>query len=283
MKFNKISALVLALSTAGLAHAAPVVINAGSTTSYSQSFDTLTTSTTANNTTTTTWANDSTLAGWNLFAATGGTVTTYIANAGGTSNGSFYSFGAINNSERALGSAASGNFYGSGSTASGATAGYIALALTNAGTSAISSFTLAYDGEQWRNGGNTTAQSLTVQYGFGSSFAAVTSWTAAGSAFNFTSPVATATAAAVDGNAAANRVAGLGGTVTTSWAAGQTLWVRWTDQNDAGNDHGLAIDNVSFSVPAATVTPEVPEPSSYAIALAGLAVAGLLARRRRAA
>ena len=32
-----------------------------------------------------------------------------------------------------------------------------------------------------------------------------------------------------------------------------------------------------------TVTPEVPEPSSYAIALAGLAVAGLVARRRKAA
>ena len=187
MKFNKISALVLALSTAGLAHAAPVVINAGSTTSYSQSFDTLTTSTTAS-----TWGNDSTLAGWNLFTAAGAPITTYVAGTGSSSTGSFYSFGASTASDRALGSAASGGAY-FGSPASGATAGYIALALTNAGTSAISSFTLSYDGEQWRNGGNATAQSLTVQYGFGSSFAAVTSLTAAGSAFNFTSPVATAT------------------------------------------------------------------------------------------
>jgi len=277
MKFNQLSALVLALSTAGLAQAAPVVINAASTTSYTQSFDTLTTSTTAS-----TWGNDSTLAGWNLFTAAGAAITTYVAGAGSSNAGSFYSFGTGTASDRALGSAASGGAY-FGSPATGATAGFIALALTNAGTSAISSFTLAYDGEQWRNGGNTTAQSLTVQYGFGSSFAAVTSWTAAGSAFNFTSPVATATAAAVDGNAAANRVAGLGGSVATNWAAGATLWVRWVDLNDAGNDHGLAIDNVSFSVPAATVTPEVPEPTSGAIALAGLAVAGLVARRRKAA
>jgi hypothetical protein len=277
MTVRKISALVLALLAAGTAQAAPVVINAASTTSYTQSFDALTTSTTAS-----TWANDSSLAGWSLFTGAGAAITTHVAGTGSSNTGSFYSFGTGTNSERALGSAASGGAY-FGSPANDAPAGFIALALTNAGTSAISNFTLSYDGEQWRNGGNTTAQSLTVQYGFGSSFAAVTSWTAAGSAFNFTSPIATATAAALDGNAAANRVAGLGGSVATNWAAGTTLWVRWTDLNDAGTDHGLAIDNLSFSVPAATITPEVPEPTSGVIALAGLGVAGLVARRRRAA
>jgi hypothetical protein len=30
---------------------------------------------------------------------------------------------------------------------------------------------------------------------------------------------------------------------------GDTLWIRWVEKNDMGNDHGMAIDNFSFSVP----------------------------------
>lgn len=283
MKFNKISALVLALSTAGLAQAAPVVIN-DSALSYNQSFDTLTQNTTAQ-----TWANDSTLAGWNLIIANNNTaVTSLAANTGSSSTGAFYSFGSASSSDRAIGSIASNGTYWGGSTAaaSGKVVGYIALALTNSTNRTLTQFTLNYDGEQWRDSGDQTTlnQSLQFQYGFGSSFAAVTTWTNAGSAFNFTAPVGTTTARALDGNVAANRVANLGGTVSASWAANTTLWVRWADTNDNGSDHGLAIDNVTFSAPAAVVvTPEVPEPTSGAIALAGLVVAGLVARRRKAA
>jgi hypothetical protein len=272
MKFTPIAAL-LALCAASLAHAAPVSIDAASLTSYSQNFNSLAGSGTP------AWTNDSTLAGWSLFNSTGSAVASLVAADGSGNTGSFYSYGATGSSDRALGGLGSGGSY-FGSPASGALAGYIALALKNTGSTGINSFTLSFDGEQWRNGGNTTKQTATLQYGFGSSFAAVSSWTAAGSAFNFTSPIATATAAGLDGNAAANRVAGLGGTVTTNWAAGQTLWLRWIENNDSGNDHGLAIDNLSFSVPAAAV---VPEPSSTAAALAGLAAVGFLARRRKAA
>lgn len=273
MKSTQIAAL-LALSAAGLAHAAPVSIDAAGANTYSQSFDSLTSGTASS-----AWANDSTLAGWSLFRANGGAIGTYAGTDGNTTSGSFYSFGTTGSSDRALGGLASGGAY-FGSPASGAVAGYIALALKNTGSTGINSFTLSFDGEQWRNGGNTTKQTATLQYGFGNNFSDVSSWTAAGSAFNFTSPIATSTAAVLNGNAAANRVANLGGTVTTSWAAGDTLWLRWIENNDVGNDHGLAIDNLSFSVPAAAV---VPEPSSTAAALAGLAAVGFLARRRKAA
>lgn len=270
MKSTQIAAL-LALSAAGLAHAAPVSIDAASLTSYSQNFNSL-----ASNAGTATWANDSTLAGWSLFNAAGNGLTSYVSADGAGNTGSFYSYGTVGSSDRALGSLASGGTY-FGSPASGTVAGYIAVALKNTGSTSINSFSLSFDGEQWRNGGNTTKHALTLQYGFGNSFSGVSGWTAAGSAFNFTSPIATATAASLDGNVISTRVAG---TVTTSWAAGQTLWLRWVDNNDSGNDHGLAIDNLSFSVPAAAV---VPEPSSTAAALAGLAAVGFLARRRKAA
>jgi hypothetical protein len=231
---------------------------------YSENFDTLSTSTTAS-----AWVNDSTLAGWSLFTGAGGTVPTIVGGTGSSTAGSFYSFGSAGSGERALGSLASGGAY-FGSPASGAVAGWIALALTNTSGGTLDSFTVAYDGEQWRNGGNTTPHSLALEYGYGASFGSVAGWTAIST---FTSPVASATAAAVDGNGA-GLVTGLGATVATPWAAGDTLWLRWADLNDVGNDHGLAIDNLSFSVSV------VPEPGTVALWLAGMAAIGFVARRR---
>jgi hypothetical protein len=242
---------------------AAVSVNSASFT-YSQSFDALAATGSG-----LAWANDSTLTGWSLFAVPA--ITTYGTSTG--SNGStagFFSFGSAGNADRALGAVVTNAFAGAAGSGTVSTA----LALTNNSGSELTSFTVRYDGEQWRNNGNASAQSLVLQYGFGSSFAGI-SWTNAGSAFNFTSPVTGASAASVDGNVA-GKVANLGGTVTTSWAAGSTLWLRWADLNDAGNDHLLAIDNVSLSVTAA-----VPEPGTYAMLLAGLGAIGFVARRRR--
>lgn len=229
----------------------------GAAFTYSQSFDSLATAGSANP-----WVNDSTLAGWSLFNGANA-LTSYRASTGTDNAGAAYSFGS--GADRALGSIASG-------TVANPT---LVLSLTNNSGLMLDSFTLRYDGEQWRNGGNTTAHKLTVQYGFGSSFAGVASWTNASAAFDVNSLVNTASAAAVVGNVqglSANR----GGTITTSWAAGETLWIRWNDVNDVGSDHGLAIDNLSLSVTAA-----VPEPGSYALLLAGLGLLGCIARRRR--
>jgi len=231
---------------------------------YSETFDSLSTSTTASP-----WVNDSTLTGWSLINGAGAAVPTIVGGSGSSNTGSFYSFGAAGSTERALGSAASGGAY-FGSPASGAVAGWIALSLTNTSGGTLDSFTVGYRGEQWRNGGNTSPQSLVLEYGFGSSFGTVAGWTGL---TIFTSPVVGATAAAVDGNTA-GLVSGLGGTVTAPWAAGDTLWLRWSDLNDVGNDHGLAIDNVNVSVGV------VPEPQAWALMLAGLAALGFIVRRR---
>jgi hypothetical protein len=117
-----------------------------------------------------------------------------------------------------------------------------------------------------------TRSSMVLEYGFGNSFGAVASWTAPGGNFDWTSPLATATAAAVDGNVA-GLVAGRGGTLNTlNWSNSSTLWIRWIENNDAGNDRGLAIDN--FSLAAVSSTTAVPEPSDFmGSVLAVLAVA----------
>ncbi|MGF1938374.1 MAG: SdiA-regulated domain-containing protein [Nostoc sp. ChiQUE02] len=218
--------------------------------SYSQDFDGLTTSTS-----TTPWSNDTTLTGWSLFSqpVPGTAITTYVANNGSSNTGSFYSYGSTGSTDRALGGLGSGGAY-FGSPASGAVAGWIAFSAINTTGSTINSLNVAFNGEQWRNNGNTTAQSMVLQYGFGTSFTTVPNWTTPGGNFNWTSPVATATAAAVDGNGS-GRVTNLGGTLNTlNWANNDTLWFRWIENNDTGNDHGLAIDDFSLS---ASVTPTV--------------------------
>ena len=239
--------------------------------SYTQNFDSLATTGTAN-----LWTNDSTLQGWSLFASNNTPIASYSTGNGSSTTGSFYSFGTTGSTDRALGGLGSGGtYFGSPGPASGAVAGYIAVAFQNNSGSTLNNFTIGFNGEQWRNGGNTSTQPMVLEYGIGSSFASVTSWTAPGGNFDWSSPVATATASALDGNAPANSVLGLGGTVATTWGAGDTLWIRWVERNDVGLDHGLAIDNLTFSVSA------VPEPETYALLLAGLGMMGVMARRRK--
>ncbi|MFB2837785.1 SdiA-regulated domain-containing protein [Floridanema evergladense] len=222
---------------------------------YSQNFDTLATSGTSN-----AWTNDSTLLGWSLFRqpVPGTAITTYGADSGSSNAGNFYSYGSVSNSDRALGGLGSGGAY-FGSPASGAVAGWIAFSATNTTGATISDLTVAFNGEQWRNGGNTTAQTMTLQYGFGSSFTTVSTWNTPGSTFNWASPVATTTAGAVDGNIA-GRVANVGGVLSgLNWANNDTLWFRWIENNDIGTDHGLAIDDFSLTTstvqqPGVTIT-----------------------------
>ena len=261
--------LFVAATLLALLPVAQAQISVGSPSfTYTQSFDSLTTSTTA-----TPWVNDSTLPGWSLINSAGAAAATIVGGTGSSNAGSFYSFGAASSGDRALGGAASGGAY-FGSPAAGAIAGWMVVAFTNNTNANIDSFTFGYSGEQWRNGGNTSAQTMVMEFGVGSSFAGVASWTAPGGSADFTSPLVGATAAAVDGNGA-GLVTGLGGSYTgLSWAAGSTLYVRFVERNDTGNDHGLALDNFSFSVTA------VPEPGTVALWLAGLGAIAFVARRR---
>jgi hypothetical protein len=234
---------------------------------YQQNFDTLAVSGTAQ-----AWANNSTLSGWYLFDFRGTAVTTYAAGTGSLGTGSFYSFGTGTAIDRALGGVGSGGSY-FGSPSGGSVAGWIAVAFANNTGTTLDGFTLNFDGEQWRDGGNVTPQTMVLQYGFGSSFSTV-AWSTPGGNFDWASPVATTAAGAVDGNGA-GLMANRGGTVSgTDWADGGTLWLRWVETNDAGNDHGLAIDNVSLSVSA------VPESSAAMLIFGGAALVFVVLRRR---
>ncbi|MEH1827382.1 MAG: Calx-beta domain-containing protein [Nostoc sp.] len=208
------------------------ILPASFTGTYSQNFNTLAVSGTS-----IAWTNDSTIPGWYS------TRTTYNAGSGTNNTGAMYSFGTT--TDRALGSVASGT---TGTI-------YYGLRLQNNTGSPITSLQVNYTGEQWRNGGNTSPQQLKFSYQTGSTVASLTTgtWTPVTS-LDFTGPIATATAGALSGNQVANRtvIAPVIVNLATPIANGEEIILRWEDIDDGGNDHGLAIDDVSVKVDGTT-------------------------------
>lgn len=204
---------------------------------YAQNFDTL-----ANTGTTNPWVDNTTLPDWYAMQ-TIGTLSAYRADNGASTTGALYSYGTTATTERAMASIASG-------TPGNFIYGY---KFTNNTNSTIASFNISYIGEQWRNGGNATPQKLDFAYQVNAAGLNTGTWTNVDN-LDFTGPIATATAAALDGNASANRVI-LSQVVTVTVPVGDSILFRLFDTNDAGADHGLGTD--SFTVVA---NPLVPQP-----------------------
>jgi len=197
----------------------------------------------------------------------------------GANTGSFWAFGTTAASaEKALGSVQSTTTAGNGLLF------YQALRLTNNTGQTLTSFTLTFDGEEWRDGQSATGETLLFDYSLDATTAnwfsqpTVTpppTFTAVPT-LNFTSPVFAGTGSsgtAVDGNGV-GKVADISATVAVNWAPGTDLWLRWGDPQLASNaDDGLAVDNVRFTAEAA-----VPEPGVFS--LVGMCAMGLLGRRR---
>lgn len=174
--------------------------------------------------------------GWS-FAKFGGTGpnAVFVVDAGTSTAGGAHSYGDVGSSERALGSLASGTVIPA----------FGAIFVNNTG-STLGSFTLNYTMEQWRNGGATISNTLSFSYGVGNADILTGSFVTA-TALDATSVVSGIPAGPLNGNLPANQAA-VGGTVSGfSWLPGQALVIRWTDANDDGSDHGIAIDDFSLS------------------------------------
>jgi len=199
--------------------------------------------------------------------------------------GSFYSFGASSTTERALGDIGANTLAPDGQTGNDAGNIYIALRLSNNTGQTLDSFTLSYTGEQWRDGGTSTAETMAFAYstiataptndptffGYSSNFTSVGS-------LSWTTPKAAATAATLDGNNAANRVVVAPVTITgLNWQPGTDLWLRWTDPQLSGKaDSALAIDDLSFSADVAA-----PEPATATMLGLGILMFGLFRKSRK--
>jgi hypothetical protein len=98
------------------------------------------------------------------------------------------------------------------------------------------------------------------------------------SALDFTSIIG-GSAATLNGNLAANRLA-IGSTVSgLSIANNATFGIRWIDVDVSGSEDGLAIDDLSLST--TTAQSVVPEPATWAMFIGGFGLVGGALRRRR--
>lgn len=218
---------LLILSASSLLQAQVSLTTQG--TPYTQDFNSLASSGTTNT---------ALPAGW-AFVETGTSALNNTAYSGGTGSsnaGDVYSFGT--DSDRALGGLLSGTLTPT-----------VGASFTNNTGGALTSLVISYTGEQWRIGNNaaTRTDRLDFQYSTDATTLATGTWTDVNS-LDFNGPIGTAaSAAALDGNAAANRTA-ISFTITgLNIAPGATFFIRWNDFNATGSDDGLAVDDFSLT------------------------------------
>jgi len=179
---------------------------------------------------------------WNAIRASGtGTanqVLTMAVTDGAANTGTVYNVGTTSAADRAF-----------GSIASGSTVPAFGMSFTNNTGDQITEFNIALTVEQWRTGSiETVNEVMAFSYSIDATNLDNGTWINATN-LNINEILTTTTAsAAVNGNTSGNN-ASLDGTVNISsnpWANGTTLWIKWTDDNAAGNDSLLAIDDFSF-------------------------------------
>ena len=198
---------------------------------YTQNFDTLAD----------TGTSSTVPAGFGFSEAGTNANTTYSAGTGSGTAGDTYSFGSAASAERAFGGLQSGSLNPT-----------VGACFTNNTGATINQFSVTYDGEQWRLGATGRVDQLDFQYSTDATSLTTGAWTDV-NALDFVAPVTVGASAALDGNLAANRTAGINSTVTgLTIADGATFYIRYNDFNAAGSDDGLAVDN--FSLTATTVT-----------------------------
>jgi hypothetical protein len=197
------------------------------------------------------------------------------AGRGNSGTGAFYSFGDLSSTERALGMVPATTMAGNNDSMR------IGLRLTNSTGLALTSFTVTYDGEQYRDG--EAVNSISLSYVLNDALASGDTWHDAGAAAHFVSAGAFNAPATVNDNSFGlplGATTGITATVdlsATPWQPGTDLWLRWSEIQMTGtptnpSDDGLAVDNLNF-------TAAVPEPGS--LALLGLGGMFLVRRRSR--
>ncbi len=158
-----------------------------------------------------------------------------LVSDGSSNTGSIYNVGTASASDRAFGSLA------------GTVVPVFGASLINNTGSTVT--TLEFSGvmEQWRAGDNAVVETLPFEYSTNATSLTTGTWTAFTSMDLVEKLTGTTTAAAVDGNNAANRTA-ISGTLTgLSVANGSEIWIRWTDTNNTGADGLYAIDDFSVT------------------------------------
>jgi len=184
-------------------------------------------------------------------AGSGTAPANLLANAGTTNIGTIYSFGLINDTNRALGTIAS----------STNTMAFGAL-IRNDTVGTITNVKVSFTAEFWRNAiptfSTSSAETNVLVFGYGkvdgtsnsvSNFL-ISSNALSQTNLNITGPAPVAygtTPVDLDGNLATNQVVFSNVAVPLSLAAGEMAFVRWQDKDNTGYDAGIGMDNFTLS------------------------------------
>lgn len=239
-------AVILALLLAGFPVGAQPTLAAGTISlttlgsAYTQNFNTLATSGTANTALPT---------GWDLSESGSSTRNNgaYAASTGSDNAGDVYSFGSSASAERAYGGLLSGTL-----------TPIIGAQFTNNTGSTVTSLDISYTGEMWRAGVTNRGAADRLDFQLSANATSLTTGTWADfDSLDFNSPNTNATFGALNGNSAGNQTA-ISFTITgVSIPNGSSFWIRWTDFNISGSDDGLSVDDFSLTPSVADLAPEV--------------------------
>ena len=204
------------------------------------------------------WVDNATLPGWYAWINASNSPPGTINLDPGTSTTKtvLHNYGSSGSTNRALGLLTY-------STVSGDAVG---LRLHNSSAVTYNSFTIAFDGEQWRCG-SPAVHSLTFAFTTDTpaSLGDVNvNWQCRGQ-LNFCSPVTSSNSFAVDGTVATNRAANITAIVGgVAWAPGTDLWIRFNNPNlSLPGQHGLALDNFEFSASTNAVSGSANVPATF--------------------
>lgn len=212
-------------------------------TAYTQDFNTL-----ANTGT----ANTSLPTGWDL-NETGGSARNngaYAASTGSDTAGDVYSFGAASSAERAYGTLFSGTLNPT-----------IGASFTNNTGQTITSLDIAYTGEMWRAGVTSRGAADRLDFQLSSNATSLTTgtWTDYDS-LDLNSPNLNAPTTTLNGNSPGNQ-APVSFTITgVNIPNGATFWIRWKEFDiSPGADDGLGVDDFSLTPRIVDFPPEVSD------------------------
>ena len=185
--------------------------------------------------------------GTNAFALT--------ANDGSANSGTIYNYGATAAANRSLGALASGSFWGS-----------FGALLRNDTTNTLTAVSVSMTAKFWRS---STVTNNVLTFGYGvvdGAIATTTNFLTATNAtalteLNVVGPAPVASNGALDGNNPANQVQFSNVAIPVTLAPGETMFIRWQDANEGGNDAGLAIDDLAFTAFSGLAAPSFDVPA----------------------
>ncbi|MCX6946357.1 MAG: IPT/TIG domain-containing protein, partial [Verrucomicrobia bacterium] len=245
------ASVTLIVNNSTLAPITPISLDGSDSNSYSQNFDGLGTNSVpsvfpaSNGVQVSLGAiTTNTVNGWYgaKIAGTGTSATDLLANAGTTSTGTLYSFGNANDTNRALGTIATGT----------TTMAFGALIKNDTGGT-ITNVKVSFTAEFWRSSTASSNNVLTFGYGTinGTNSTEKNFLTTTGAtpftALNITGPAPVTSNGSLDGNSPANQVAYSNVALPLELGVGKTAFLRWQDLNDGGDDAGIGMDNFTLS------------------------------------